>query len=244
MNLVFSMHARVDDRVFPERLVEIEASVGNRVTRCRRRKSFTSPWHARCFRREWSLKMRLSEILRQCGEIERHVAGVYRRFAKLWPEGELGSFWCEMAAEEEKHADILDAASEYVTKDRSLSIDARVIARLRGYVKGLTSVRRPIDLDQALRTACEVERAELDRIYEVLVNLLGESFLRVSRTIAKSVVELGRHQERLFSIVERFAEDSGLRGEVSEWQAAAKNRSVSLEDLLRKPSVFPRHGRE
>ena len=32
---------------------------------------------------------------------------------KLWPEGELGSFWCEMAAEEEKHADVLDAASEY-----------------------------------------------------------------------------------------------------------------------------------
>jgi hypothetical protein len=120
-----------------------------------------------------------------------------------------------------------------------LSIEASVIARLRGYVKGLTSVRRPIELDQALRAAFEVERAELDRIYEVLVDLLGESFLRVSRTIAKSVVELGRHQERLISIVERFAEDSGLRGEVSEWQAAAKNRSVSLEDLLEKVVRLP-----
>jgi hypothetical protein len=93
----------------------------------------------------------------------------------------------------------------------------------RGSLSSLR-VRRPIDLDQALRFRDD------DDAFVLVITGAGETTLR--------------HQERLISIVERFAEDSGLRGEVSEWQAAAKNRSVSLEDLLRKPSVFPRHGRE
>lgn len=178
--------------------------------------------------------MRLNEVLRQCSEIERYVARVYERFAEQWTDGEIGSFWRRMALTEKTHAEVLEAASEYVDEDRSEPLDAGDIARIRGYVKGVTSIRTPCDLDEALRTALEVERMELDRVYAVLVGLIGEGFLRMSRTIGESLAALAEHHDSLSSAIERFGEDPRLLAEASRWGEAAAKDSIDLEESLRE----------
>jgi rubrerythrin len=177
--------------------------------------------------------MRLVEVLRQCSEIERHVAGVYQAFAEHWTEGELGSFWSQMARTENTHADVLEAATEYVGGHRNEPIDAGVIARIRGHVRGVTSLRRPLDLDDALRSALEVERIEFDRIYELLVTLVGEGFPRVSKTIAESLAGIERHHASLLSIIDRYASDPHLVAEASRWRDTATKRAENLEESLR-----------
>jgi hypothetical protein len=120
--------------------------------------------------------MRLSELLQECARLEDRIGDLYERFGAAFGEdAELGSFWSEMAQAERAHASVLQEAADNPRADEQ-SADASALGVIRGYVGALTGWRTPATLDEALRTALDIEELELDQVHAALLGVLGEPF--------------------------------------------------------------------
>jgi hypothetical protein len=118
--------------------------------------------------------MRLSELLQECARLEDRIRNLYEFFGSVFGEdAELGSFWSEMARAERAHASRLQEAADNPRADEQTA-DASPLDLIRGYVGALTSGWRPATLDEALRTALDLEELELDHVHAVLLQILGE----------------------------------------------------------------------
>ena len=159
--------------------------------------------------------MQLVDLLRECAELESHVGELYQGFAARWrADRDLASFWTEMASAERQHASLLLSAAAALAlekPERLEAIDATSLASIRGFVRALTSWPAPTNVDDALKTALELEELELDRVYAELLRISGVESAGASTDEQCSIEE---HVELLLAMIERRATDQGLRGRV------------------------------
>lgn len=158
--------------------------------------------------------MQLVDLLRECAELESHIGELYQGFAARWhADRDLASFWTEMASAERQHASLLSAAAALAIEkpERLEAIDATSLAAIRGFVRALTSWPAPTNVDDALKTALELEELELDRVYAELLRISGVESAGASTDEQCSIEE---HVELLLAMIERRATDQGLRRRV------------------------------
>jgi rubrerythrin len=178
--------------------------------------------------------MRLVDLLSQCAELEIRIGELYQAFALRWhADSRLASFWSGMASEERHHASVLSAAAALAHEKEDLreAADPRSFASIRGFVLALTSYPAPTTVDDALRTALELEELELDRVHTELVRLSG---LEAAGADDEGRAAAEEHVEQLLAMIERCATDEGLRRRV---EANRRNREAappaSVEAALR-----------
>ncbi|HSD11662.1 MAG TPA: hypothetical protein VLF14_11785 [Candidatus Binatia bacterium] len=164
--------------------------------------------------------MQLVDLLRQCAELETRIGELYQAFALRWnADSPVASFWSEMASAERQHASSLSAAAalSLEKQERHDAIDPTNFASIRGFVLALTSHPPPATLDEALRTALELEELELDRVH---AELLRGSRLESAGGGVEERAGAEEHVEQLLVMIERCATNEGLRR-----RAAAHRRS-------------------
>jgi rubrerythrin len=158
--------------------------------------------------------VQLADLLRECAELESHIGELYQGFAARWhADRDLASFWTEMASAERRHASLLSAAAALAIEkpERLEAIDATSLASIRGFVRALTSWPAPTNVDDALKTALELEELELDRVYAELLRISGVESAGASTDEHCSIEE---HVELLLAMIERRATDEGLQRRV------------------------------
>jgi len=158
--------------------------------------------------------VQLADLLRECAELESHIGELYQRFAARWhADRDLAPFWTEMASAERQHASLLSAVAALAVEkpERLEAIDATSLASIRGFVRALTSWPAPTNVDDALKTALELEELELDRVYAELLRISGVESARASTDEPCGIEE---HVELLLAMIERRATDQGLRRRV------------------------------
>ena len=146
-------------------------------------------------------------------EIERLVAKIYFRFSHLFlQQPELRDFWWEMGVEEEQHAAILLACRELIKNYSDEALDPSLSRqkaeelrdRLRGYLgKGTPS----IEVEEAFRTALEIETSEIEAIYSKLLSLGGP---KIARTMENLGVPASVQRQKLKAALQRFCTDPEL----------------------------------
>jgi rubrerythrin len=146
-------------------------------------------------------------------EIERLVAKIYYRFSHLFlPQPELRDFWWEMAREEEQHACILNACRAVIEAydDEKLgptihpAIADELKERLRAYLNRGTA---SLSVEEAFRTAVEIETSEIDAIYSKLVQLGGP---KIATTMENLGVPASVQRQKLKAALRRFCSDPEL----------------------------------
>lgn len=133
--------------------------------------------------------MYLTEILSRCSEIEARVARIYRLLAKRFQDDHGSArLWRELALEEETHADILrrelrsfeelgesgDFLPEYAAR---LDHAAAILADIESRADGLST------LDEAMTLAVAMEQAELEELYDDLVDQGQPAFRLISERL-------------------------------------------------------------
>ena len=104
-------------------------------------------------------------------EIERLVSKIYFRFSHLFlPQPELRDFWWEMAKEEEQHGCILNACRAIIENYQDEKLDPTISLQKADELKMwllayLNQGKGSIGVDEAFRTALEIETSEIDAIY-------------------------------------------------------------------------------
>jgi rubrerythrin len=163
--------------------------------------------------------MKLADTLRECAGLERRIAGFYQQFAELWREDEeLAHVWQWMADEELGHAYALETAALRIDPTRRRErIDREALAQLRGYVVGTGRIIGAISLDDAFRTALELETLELHRIYLQILNRLGDD-PALEKTLRDCLAKLGPHEAPLLETIERRTSVPELRARVERLQ--------------------------
>jgi len=151
--------------------------------------------------------------LQRFAEIERLVSKVYFRFSHLFlHHPELRDFWWEMAVEEEEHASILLACKQMIENYEDEAIDPTITQekadqlgeQIRSYLsKGTPS----ISIEEAFRTALEIETSEIDAIYSKLLHLGGP---KIAKTLENLGVPASVQRQKLKSALQRFCEDPQL----------------------------------
>jgi len=151
--------------------------------------------------------------LQRFAEIERLVSKVYFRFSHLFlHHPELRDFWWEMAVEEEEHASILLACKQMIENYEDEAIDPTITQekadqlgeQIRSYLsKGTPS----ISIDEAFKTALEIESSEIDAIYSKLLHLGGP---KIAKTLENLGVPASVQRQKLKSALQRFCEDPQL----------------------------------
>ena len=151
--------------------------------------------------------------LQRFADIERLVSKVYFRFSHLFlHHTELRDFWWEMAVEEEEHASILLACKQMIENYEDEAIDPTITQekadqlgeQIRSYLsKGTPS----ISIEEAFRTALEIETSEIDAIYSKLLHLGGP---KIAKTLENLGVPASVQRQKLKSALQRFCEDPQL----------------------------------
>jgi hypothetical protein len=158
--------------------------------------------------------VRLVDLLRQCAELESRIGELYQAFAVRWhADSPLASFWSEMASAERQHASLLSTAAALALEklERHEAVDPANFASIRGFVLALTSYPAPATVDEALRTALELEELELDRVHAELLRISG---LESASSCVEERAAAEEHVEQLLTMIERCATDEGLRRRV------------------------------
>jgi hypothetical protein len=126
----------------------------------------------------------VAEILEKCSTLAARTASVYRHLAdKFHGDQDRVSLWCELALEEETHADVLrrelQSFHEQDTSGAFLPEYAERLARLDGELRQLENrADTARSVDQALAVAVALEQADLEDLYDDLV-LQGETAFKL-----------------------------------------------------------------
>jgi hypothetical protein len=146
-------------------------------------------------------------------EIERLVSKIYFRFSHLFlTEPELRDFWWEMAKEEEQHACILNACraliENYEDEKLNPTITGQKADELRGWLLVyLTRGMATMGIEEAFRTAVEIETSEIDVIYGRLLQLGGP---KIALTMENLGVPAKVQRQKLKMALRRFCSDPQL----------------------------------
>jgi hypothetical protein len=146
-------------------------------------------------------------------EIERLVSKIYFRFSHLFlPQPKLRDFWWEMAREEEQHACILNACRALIENYEDEKLDPSISLQkaeeleqwLLAYVKrGMAS----ITVEEAFRTALQIESSEIDVIYGRLLQLGGP---KIAKTMENLGVPASVQRQKLKLALRQFCSDPEL----------------------------------
>ena len=145
--------------------------------------------------------------------IERLVSKIYFRFSHLFlTNPELRDFWWEMAKEEEQHACILHACRAVIENYQEDKLDPSVNyekarelnLRLTGLLAQGTAA---LSVDQAFRTALDIENSEIDAIYGKLIRLGGP---QIAKTMENLGVPASVQRQKLRAAVRRFCSSPDL----------------------------------
>ncbi len=153
--------------------------------------------------------------LERFAEIERLVAKVYFRFSHLFlHQSELRDFWWEMAIQEEEHSSILLACKELIENysDEKLdpSISREKADQLKEQLSAYLNKGTPsLTVEEAFRTALEIETSEIDAIYSKLVYMGGP---KTGKTMENLGVPASIQRQKLKAALVRFCKDPELIG--------------------------------
>jgi len=146
-------------------------------------------------------------------EIERLVAKIYFRFSHLFLlQPELRDFWWEMAKEEEQHGCILNACRAIIENYQDEKLDPTISLQKADELKMwllayLNQGKGSIGVDEAFRTALEIETSEIDAIYGRLLQLGGP---KIANTMENLGVPASVQRQKLKFALRRFCSDSEL----------------------------------
>jgi hypothetical protein len=151
--------------------------------------------------------------LHRFAEIERLVSKIYFRFSHLFfLKPELRDFWWEMAKEEEQHACILNACRAMIQNYEDEKLDSSITLQradalqqwLLGYLnRGLAT----LGVEEAFRTALEIESSEIDAIYGRLLQLGGP---KIAQTMENLGVPASVQRQKLKLALRQFCSDPEL----------------------------------
>lgn len=148
----------------------------------------------------WNLLQQLAQRERRAGEIYQRLAG---SFADL---PSVAAFWREMAADEEIHALILEAAREVfppTAPPPEVAGWTRKIAEVDALLEQVRAeVGASLSLAEALARAEELERSELNQLTAFLVQRAAREFSRLEFLVLD--FHLDRHREKLAMARARF----------------------------------------
>jgi hypothetical protein len=151
--------------------------------------------------------------LARFAEIERLVSKIYFRFSHLFlSKPELRDFWWEMAKEEEQHACILNACRALIENYEDEKLDPTITAQkadqLRAWLLAyLSRGTAAISVEEAFRTALEIETSEIDAIYSRLLQLGGP---KIGMTMENLGVPAKVQRQKLKMALPRFCSDAQL----------------------------------
>lgn len=146
-------------------------------------------------------------------EIEKLVSKVYFRFSHLFlQKPQLRDFWWEMALQEEQHAAILLACKEMIQNYEDEKVDPSIseekAAELKAQIQTFLNIGTPsITVDEAFHTAMEIERSEIDTIYNKLLHLGGP---KIAKTLENLGVPASVQRQKLKSALRRFTKNPEL----------------------------------
>ena len=146
-------------------------------------------------------------------EIERLVAKIYFRFSHLFlHQPELRDFWWEMAKEEEQHGCILNACWAIIENYQDDKLDPTISLQKADELKMwllayLNQGKGSIGIEEAFRTALEIETSEIDGIYGRLLQLGGP---KIANTMENLGVPASVQRQKLKFALRRFCSDSEL----------------------------------
>ncbi len=146
-------------------------------------------------------------------EIERLVAKVYFRFSHLFlHDPELRDFWWQMAVDEEQHSAILLACKEMIENYEDEAIDPTITQQKADQLKTqlntyLNKGTPSLAVEEAFRTALEIETSEIDAIYSKLVYLGGP---KIGKTMENLGVPASVQRQKLKSALSRFCKNPEL----------------------------------
>ena len=141
------------------------------------------------------------------------VAKNYFRFSHLFlPQPELRDFWCEMAKEEEQHGCILSVCRAIIENYQDEKLDPTISLQKADELKMwllayLNQGKGSIGVDEAFRTALEIETSEIDAIYGRLLQLGGP---KIAKTMENLGVPASVQRQKLKFALRRFCSDSEL----------------------------------
>ncbi|MBI4489738.1 MAG: hypothetical protein HY694_11685 [Deltaproteobacteria bacterium] len=151
--------------------------------------------------------------LERFAEIERLVGKVYFRFSHLFlHHPELRDFWWEMAVQEEQHASILlackDMIENYTDEARDPSISREKADQLKEQLSAyLTKGTPSLTVEEAFKSALEIETSEIDAIYSKLLHLGGP---KTAKTMENLGVPASVQRQKLKAALQRFCKDPQL----------------------------------
>ena len=151
--------------------------------------------------------------LERFAEIERLVGKVYFRFSHLFlHHRELRDFWWQMAMDEEQHASILLACREMIENYTDEKVDPSISRgkadQLKAHISAYLSRGTPsITVEEAFKTALEIETSEIDAIYSKLVYLGGP---KIGKTMENLGVPASVQRQKLKFALQKFCKDPDL----------------------------------
>lgn len=166
--------------------------------------------------------MFMTEVLRQCSELEQRVADIYSQFAgSLNDDRDLESFWLGMAEEEKHHGKILAAerAALEVDSDTGYFMPEfpAKLAEMDALLKRVEEkARLGVTKDEAFALALELEQSELNTIYRDLV-LMGRAAVKLMARHMDQSLSLPAHQQGLVEGVRRFVPSGSVRQQAEAW---------------------------
>lgn len=155
----------------------------------------------------------LFDLLDRFAELERLVSKIYFRFSHLFlHHSELRDFWWQMGVEEDQHGNILLACKEIIKNFSDDQLDPMISRQAADEIKErltryLSEGTPTITVEEAFRTALEIETSEIDAIYGKLVQLGGPE---VATTMENLGVPASVQRQRLKSALRRFTRNSEL----------------------------------
>ena len=149
--------------------------------------------------------MIIDAVLRKLGDLERSVADLYGWWAEtLADDSEVASAFFRMAAEEKRHAGLVDYQKRMVQQDSTLSVDVAVdlaeIDAALARVRELRSAPGSPAAAEALRAALLLERSAAESHYR---NALMQANPAVARLLSALGGEDKVHVERLEELARR-----------------------------------------
>jgi hypothetical protein len=151
--------------------------------------------------------------LERFAEIERLVGKIYFRFSHLFMDrAELRDFWWEMARQEEQHGAILIACKGVIENYDDEKLDPAITrekadglkAHLNAYLQRGTP---SITVEEAFKSALEIETSEIDAIYSKLLQLGGP---KIAQTLENLGVPASVQRQKLKAALRYFCTDPKL----------------------------------
>jgi rubrerythrin len=149
--------------------------------------------------------MIIDAVLRKLGDLEKSAADLYAWYAEvLEGDAEVASAFFRMAAEEKRHAGLVDYQKRMVQQDAALSVDVAVdLAEIDGVLAKVRELRavseRPTAVE-ALRGALVLERSAAEGHFR---NALAQANPAVARLLTALGGEDKVHVARLEELARR-----------------------------------------